>query len=106
MNFKELFDGVWAQATLLHVPYNETINVYKKIHAALKTEGLFYTSYKYGSDIMQVNDRDFYNMNEDTIMPYFDGLFDIIKIWTEEDSRSKVAPSKDGLWLNFIVKKK
>ncbi|MGX8189798.1 hypothetical protein [Rickettsia conorii] len=29
IDFKELFDGVWAQATLLHVPYNETINVYK-----------------------------------------------------------------------------
>ncbi|WP_392505904.1 hypothetical protein ACE5D9_05810 [Rickettsia sp. 2024-CO-Wats] len=30
IDFKESFDGVWAQATLLHVPYNETINVYKK----------------------------------------------------------------------------
>ncbi|HJD60063.1 MAG TPA: class I SAM-dependent methyltransferase [Rickettsia endosymbiont of Omalisus fontisbellaquei] len=105
IDFKESFDGVWAQATLLHVPYNETTNVYKKIHAALKLEGIFYASYKHGSDQMSANERDFYNMNEDTIKPYFDGLFDIVRIWTEEDTRSKVSPSKDGLWLNFIVKK-
>ena len=50
INFKKSFDGVWAQA---RVPYNEIINVYKKIHAALKPEGIFYASYGYGSDIIQ-----------------------------------------------------
>ncbi|KJW03421.1 tellurite resistance TehB family protein [Rickettsia endosymbiont of Ixodes pacificus] len=54
VNFKKSFDGVWAQATLLHVPY-----VYKKVHAALKPEGIFYASYGYGSDIIQRDD----NMN-------------------------------------------
>ncbi|QQV74541.1 hypothetical protein H6P87_00075 [Rickettsia tillamookensis] len=103
MNFKELFDGVWAQATLLHVPYDETKDVYKKIHAALKPEGIFYASYGYGSDIIQNDDRDFYNMNEDTIKLYFNGLFEVVKIWTEKSKR--FSPSKEALWLNFIVKK-
>lgn len=103
IDFKKSFDDVWAQATLLHVPYNETTNVYKKIHAALKPEGIFYASYGYGSDIIQRDARDFYNMNEDTIKPYFDGLFDIVKIWTEKSKR--FSPSKEALWLNFIVKK-
>ncbi|BBJ31097.1 SAM-dependent methyltransferase [Rickettsia asiatica] len=103
IDFDELFDGVWTQATLLHVPYNETTNVYKKIHAALKPEGIFYASYGYGSDIIQSDDRDFYNMNEDTIKPYFNGLFEIVKIWTEKSKR--FSPSKEALWLNFIVKK-
>ncbi|ABV74418.1 Tellurite resistance protein-related protein [Rickettsia akari str. Hartford] len=30
IDFKESFGVVWAQATLLHRSYNETINVYKK----------------------------------------------------------------------------
>ncbi|CAK6511226.1 class I SAM-dependent methyltransferase [Rickettsia helvetica] len=103
IDFDELCDGVWTQATLLHVPYNETTNVYKKIHAALKPEGIFYASYGYGSDIIQSDDRDFYNMNEDTIKPYFNGLLEIVKIWTEKSKR--FSPSKEALWLNFIVKK-
>ncbi|XVN43773.1 MAG: methyltransferase domain-containing protein [Rickettsia hoogstraalii] len=103
IDFKKSFDGVWAQATLLHVPYNETTNIYKKVHAALKPEGIFYASYGYGSDIIQRDARDFYNMNEDTIKPYFNGLFEVVKIWTEKSKR--FSPSKEALWLNFIVKK-
>ena len=49
------------------------------------------------------DDRDFYNMNEDTIKPYFNGLFEVVKIWTEKSKR--FFPSKEALWLNFIVKK-
>ncbi|MFP3012831.1 MAG: hypothetical protein ACEY3D_08045 [Rickettsia sp.] len=26
IDFKESFDGVWAQATLLHVPYNRPLS--------------------------------------------------------------------------------
>ncbi len=77
--------------------------IMKKIHAALKPEGIFYVSYGYGSDIIQRDDRDFYNMHEDTIKPYFNRLFEIVKIWTEKSKR--FSPSKETLWLNFIVKK-
>jgi len=103
IDFEGLFDGVWAQASLLHIPYHETKSVYKRIHHSLKPKGIFYASYGYGSDVMPTNERDFYNMNEDTIKPYFDELFDIVKIWTEKSNR--FSPSKEGLWLNFIVKK-
>ncbi|UZW38768.1 hypothetical protein [Rickettsia conorii] len=40
---------------------------------------------------------------EDTIKPYFNRLFEIVKIWTEKSKR--FSPSKEALWLNFIVKK-
>jgi hypothetical protein len=45
-------------------------------------------------------------MNETKIQPYFDGLFDIISMWTEKDVISKLSPSKDQAWLRFIVRKK
>jgi len=103
IDFEELFDGVWAQASLLHIPYNETKSVYTKIHHSLKLGGIFYASYGYGSETLHTNERDFYNMNEDKIKPYFDGLFEIVKIWTEKSNR--FSPSKEALWLNFFVKK-
>lgn len=63
INFEKMFDGVWAQASLLHVPYNETKDVYKKIHHALKPNGIFYACYTHGENLIQTGERDFYNMN-------------------------------------------
>lgn len=106
MAFKELFDGVWAQASLLHVPYAEKKDVYERIYHSLKPGGIFYASYKYGSDFMPTDERDFYNMNEDTVHSYLSEFFDVIDVWTEKDNRSKVAPSPSGKWLNFLVRKR
>lgn len=41
MRFDSIFDGVWAQLSLIHVPYEETRSVYEKIHRALKENGIF-----------------------------------------------------------------
>lgn len=105
MTFDSLFDGVWAQATLLHVPYEETPSVFEKIRQSLKPGGIFFGSYKYGSDLMPTEERDFWNMDESSILPYVEGLFDVINVWTEKDRRSKIAPSLSQQWLNFLVKK-
>jgi SAM-dependent methyltransferase len=103
--FQNEFDGVWAQASLLHIPYQQTRAIYQKIHQALKPQGIFFASYKYGDTYMPTAGRDFWNMNEVTVLPYLKGLFEVIKIWKAPDTRSKVSPSKDQAWLNFIVKK-
>lgn len=104
LDFREKFDGVWACASLLHVPYEETKDVYAKIHKALKPSGIFYASYKYGNSYMHADNRDFYNMDKITVLPYFKDLFDVIEIW-ETAARNNVAPSPSNTWLNFIVKK-
>ncbi|MCE2717043.1 MAG: tellurite resistance-like protein [Pseudomonadota bacterium] len=54
---------------------------------------------------MNTDGRDFYNMNEMTILPYLNDLFDVIEIW-QTAARSCVAPSPSNAWLNFVVKKK
>jgi SAM-dependent methyltransferase len=105
LNFKEEFDGVWANASLLHIPYEEIQDVYGRIYNALKPGGIFYGSYKYGEGHMSVKGREFYNMNEETVLPYLEDLFEVIEICQTEDTRSQVAPSPDNAWLNFIVRK-
>ena len=82
-----------------------TREIYQKIHRSLKPNGVFYASYKYGDSYMETSDRDFYNMNENKVLHYFSGLFDVIELWQKKDNRSKVAPSPEGMWLNFIVRK-
>jgi SAM-dependent methyltransferase len=44
----EAYDGVWANACLLHVPRDQLANVLALIHRALKPGGAFYASYKSG----------------------------------------------------------
>jgi SAM-dependent methyltransferase len=44
----EAYDGVWANACLLHVPRNELADILRLIWRALKPECVFYASYKTG----------------------------------------------------------
>ena len=44
----ETCDGIWANACLLHVPREDLPGILAKIHAALKTGGVFYASFKAG----------------------------------------------------------
>lgn len=43
------FDGVWANACLLHIPRAELSPIIGRIHAALKPGGVFYASFKEGA---------------------------------------------------------
>lgn len=42
------YDGVWANACLLHVPRTDLPGILQRIRRALKPGGLFYASYKAG----------------------------------------------------------
>lgn len=54
MRFEELaareeFDGVWAEASLLHVPRTDLPAILALIRNALKEDGIFHASFKAGS---------------------------------------------------------
>jgi 2-polyprenyl-3-methyl-5-hydroxy-6-metoxy-1,4-benzoquinol methylase len=106
LDFQEEFDGVWACASLLHVPYDSMQNALQNIHKALKPNGIFYASYKRGESDMVVGDRHFYNMNEEKITPYLSSLFEIIELWSNADGVSQVAPSPEKQWFNLLCRKK
>jgi SAM-dependent methyltransferase len=48
MKFREEFDGIWACASLLHIPKGEMIDVLPRFIQALKPGGIFYISLKEG----------------------------------------------------------
>ncbi len=104
MDFKDRFDGFWASASLLHIPYNEMKNVLQKARKALKLGGIFYASFKYGNSERQIDDRCFFDLNEISALPYMDGLFEPIELWTTPDSGQSASPDK--LWLNILAKAK
>ncbi len=49
INFVAEFDGVWANACLLHVPKRALPEVCQRIHRALRPGGLLYASFKTGA---------------------------------------------------------
>lgn len=49
LDARDRYDGIWACASILHLPKDELAQVLGKIEAALKTGGTLYTSFKCGS---------------------------------------------------------
>jgi len=105
IHFSSEFDAVWANASLLHVPYENLREVLEGFHKALLPSGILYASFKYGTSIRLTEDRIFFDMDEVSIEPYLKGLFVPLEIWKSADTRSTVAPSPDKSWLNFIARR-
>lgn len=105
LDFDEVFDGVWACASLLHVPEEEMPDILKKIGQALKPGGIFFLSVKEGDFAGIRNGRYFvdYSKRKLTELVEDAGMFDIEEVWRTEDVRGTLKEQK---WLNLIARKK
>jgi len=45
---REEFHGIWASASLLHVPKPELLDTFERLKNALKPQGIWYMSFRYG----------------------------------------------------------
>ncbi len=103
MSFSDMFDGVWACASLLHVPSKKLQQAFKRCAKALKNNGVFYASFKYGEFEGIRNGRFYLDLNEKTIMNYVNGSgLEIIETLISEDVRQNNTTT----WLNIILKRK
>ncbi len=105
MDFLEEFHAIWANASLLHVPYVNLRETLQRFHRALLPSGILYGSFKYGTSMRKTEDRVFFDMDETNILQYLEGLFTPLEIWKLGDTRSAVDPSPDKSWLHFIAKR-
>ena len=105
IDFSNEFDAIWANASLLHIPYENLRGILQDFHKSLLPSGILYASFKYGTSMRKTEGRFFFDMNESNIEPYLKGLFHPLEIWKSDDTRSKVAPSPDKSWLNFIARR-
>lgn len=102
IDFDNEFDGVWACASLLHVPSDEIALVLKRVNKALASNGILYVSFKYGEYEGERNGRFYLDLTEDTLRKILDevGGFDIKEIFVSDD----VRPEKENVqWLNAIL---
>ncbi len=103
ISFDEEFDGVWACASLLHVPSDEIEDVMNRIYKALQSGGIFYASFKYGEGITERVGRLFTDYTSDTAKELFEKAgFEMIECENSED----VRPGREGeKWVNVIARK-
>ena len=102
---KSVYDGVWACASILHLPIANLRTVLIQIAAALKENGILYTSFKYGTFSGMRNGRYFQNMTVETLEKLVEeqNIFHIEELWLTGDVR---AGREEEKWLNIIVRKK
>ena len=101
---KETYDGIWACASLLHLPYDALKEVVGRLCAGLKENGILYASFKYGNFEGERNGRYFTDMTEDKMENLLNSFpeIKIEKQWITGDVR---AGRGDERWLNMILRK-
>ena len=110
LDLEDAFDGVFAQAVLLHIPKKEVSSVLKNIIAPLKTGGYFYAAVKElrqgnpDEEIVKEND---YGYEYERFFSYF--TVDELKSYLQELGMElvyeNVALSGRTNWVQVVAKK-
>lgn len=97
------YDGIWACASLLHVPFNQLPALFAKASDALKDGGVLYCSFKYGCSEGIYHERWFTSLDEQALESLLKPPLVIRRLWTTND----VRPDRDGeKWLNCLAIKR
>ncbi len=104
LDYRNRFQGIWACASLLHVPKDDMQMVLKKVSVALVMHGILYVSYKYGTHQREKDGRLFSDYTECDLAKLFsrDNRLSLIEHWITADVRPGRSDEK---WLNIICKK-
>jgi SAM-dependent methyltransferase len=99
------YDGIWACASLLHVPWDELPGVFRRLERALRPGGVLYASFKPGEGERTVDDgRHFTDMTEARLRDRLreaPGLR-MIEVWETAD----VRPGRGGeRWFNALLRR-
>ena len=100
----EKYDGIWACSSILHLDKRALKDVLKKMAAALKTNGVIYTSFKYGDFEGERNGRYFVDFTQETFGEFIREVpeLQIEEYWITGDVRPGRGEEK---WLNLILRK-
>ena len=99
------FDGVWACASLLHVPQGELLHAMTSLVSSLRAGGIFYASFKSGAgERTDAHGRHFTNMTQDSLIQLVEqtkGL-DLLETWETRDQRPE---RQNESWWNLIARR-
>lgn len=101
---QEKYDGIWACASILHLPKEELSVVLDKMIAALKKNGIIYTSFKYGDFEGERNGRYFIDFTVESFKEFIENVADveIVEYWITGDVRQGRGEER---WIDIILQK-
>ncbi|MDB4634115.1 class I SAM-dependent methyltransferase [Rubripirellula sp.] len=103
IEFQEEFDGIWACASLLHVPLVEMEDVIVRLACALRPDGLCYLSFKEGQGERFQGDRLFVDFTELALRDWVNRQPSLasLRTWVTTDLR----PGETQRWVNTLARK-
>lgn len=102
----EAYDGVWASASLLHVPRVELPGCISRLIRALKPGGVMYMSFKHGSGERVAPDgRFFTDLTSGDLQALLDELggTETEKLWEAAGTDVYGDPTR---WVNALIRKR
>ena len=108
MRFEDLegedqYNGIWACASLLHVNPDNLPDVLNRLKKLLKTDGVLYASFKYGSGERIKDGRYFNDLTEEECRSLLTNAgLSVKEIFITTDVRPDRSDEK---WVNAIAKK-
>ena len=101
----EKYDGVWANASLLHVPRVELPDCISRLTRSLKPGGLMYMSFKHGSGERVAPDgRFFTDLTSADLRSLIDGMegTEIERLWSAAGTDVYGEPTR---WVHALIRK-
>lgn len=99
------FDGIWALASLIHVPEKDMSKIILKYCNFLKTDGLFLMSFKDREVHFSKGSREFTCYTKDTLSDMIESIdgIKIVDLFGTEDVREDHVHER---WVTVIVKRR
>ncbi len=121
LRFRNEFDGVWAAASLLHVPKAQFPEIIQRLIQSLKTDGICYVSLKYGRGEGERDGRFFAYHDRREIRRVLKEIAnaEVVDVWLSNPNGQKMKWSEEAwawtlaafghhnrkLWLNVLVRR-
>lgn len=100
---EDLYDGIFANASIMHLPYEQLKQLMPALLKALKNGGVLYASFKYGDFEGISHNRYFTYLNEQKITELLEGN-DYEMLETGRSGQEKEALYGFS-WIYFILRK-
>jgi SAM-dependent methyltransferase len=97
----EAYDGIWAQASLLHERRENLPPLFSILARALRKGGVLYCSFREGEKDGREGERWYTNMTEESIKSLLPTSLSPLNVWYSND----VRPGFSHRWINLLLSK-
>lgn len=105
LNEENVYDGIWACSSILHVEKEQLGNILEKMITALKEKGIIYTSFKKGVKD-EIKEGKYYNyLTKEKLEEIIEKYKLNVKIIDYFETLPSTKRIQDIVWANYILQK-